>query len=124
MKKRNSVPFFTKVPFAYYKNVTVGQSPNQASLIKTRSKQLYSIPSIPSTSQFSRHSRNSQDSQHPRYKKKRAPKNDIGDTRQRIRRKSKTESITAAPKEINESFGSKGQILDSEMNELELIEEQ
>jgi hypothetical protein len=123
MKKRNSVPFFTKVPFAYYKNVTVGQSPNQASLIKTRSKQLYSIPSIPSTPNSPVIPAIPKIPSTP-VKKKRAPKNDIGDTRQRIRRKSKTESITAAPKEINESFGSKGQILDSEMNELELIEEQ
>jgi hypothetical protein len=123
MKKRNSVPFFTKVPFAYYKNVTVGQSPNQASLIKTRSKQLYSIPSIPSTPNSPVIPAIPKVPNIP-VKNNRAPKNDFGDTRRRIRKKSKPESITAAPKEINESFGSKGQILDSEMNELELIEEQ
>ena len=30
MKKRNSVPFFTKVPFSFYKNAAVGHSPNPA----------------------------------------------------------------------------------------------
>ena len=85
MKKRNSVPFFTKVPFAYYKNVTVGQSPNQASLIKTRSKQLYSIPSIPSTPNSPVIPAIPKIPNIP-VKKNRAPKNDFGDTRQRIER--------------------------------------
>ncbi len=123
MKKRNSVPFFTKVPFSYYKNVTFVQRPNPASLIKTRSKQLSSIPIIPSTPNSPVIPATPKISRTP-VKKNRAPKNDIGGTRQHIRKKSKPKSITAAPKEINESFGSKGQILDSEMNELELIDEQ
>ncbi len=123
MKKRNSVPFFTKVPFSYYKNVTIVQRPNQASLIKTRSKQISSIPStpiIPSTPNSPAIPKIPSIT----VKKNKAPRNYIGGTRQRIRKKSKPKSITAAPKEINESFGSKGQILDSEMNELELIDEQ
>lgn len=96
MEKRKSVPFFTKVPFSFFKAAAIGQRSKLASL------KAHSNPAP--------------------VKENRVPKN-ITVTR-RIREKATTLPTSIPATDIQASFGSKGQLVDSSMNELDLIDEQ